>query len=84
MTPAIQWWGTNLNFSGVWKANLERSKPLGPTPKAVLARINHSDPELVVEMPITDGTEDRLRFRCLTTGEEVFLVGFFVLRSFLV
>jgi len=63
----------NLNFSGVWQANLEKSKLLGPTPKTVLARINHSDPELVVEMLITktDDTEDRLLFRGLTTGEEV-------------
>lgn len=63
----------NLDFSGVWKGNLEKSKLLGPAPKAVLVKINHSDPELVVEMVIakTDGSEDRLHFRGLTTGEEV-------------
>jgi hypothetical protein len=61
------------NFSGVWKANLEKSKLLGPKPKTVLVRINHSGPELVVEMLITktDDTKDRLLFRGLTTGEEV-------------
>jgi len=46
---------------------------LGPAPKAVLVRINHADPELIVEMVITkmDDTEDRLLFRGITTGEEV-------------
>jgi hypothetical protein len=63
----------NLNFSGVWIGNLEKSKLLGPAPKAVLVSINHVDPELIVEMVITkmDDTEDRLLFRGLTTGEEV-------------
>src|SRR5438046_3242297 len=63
----------NLNFSGVWKGNLEKSKLLGPTPKVILVKINHADPELVVEMVITkmDDTEDRVLFRGLTNGEEV-------------
>ena len=63
----------NLNFSGVWKGNLEKSKLLGPAPKAVLVKINHADPELIVEMVITkmDDTEDRVLFRGLTNGEEV-------------
>jgi|SRR5215831_3589812 len=61
------------NLSGVWRGNLEKSKILGPAPKAVLARINHKDVELIVEMIITkmDGTEDRQLFRGPTTGEEV-------------
>ena len=63
----------NLNFSGVWKGNLEKSKLLGPAPKVILVKINHADPELVVEMVITkmDDTEDRVLFRGLTNGEEV-------------
>jgi hypothetical protein len=63
----------DINFSGVWKGNLEKSRMLGPAPKAVLVRINHAEPELVVEMVITkiDDTEDRLLFKGLTTGEEV-------------
>jgi len=63
----------NLNFSGVWKGNLEKSKLLGAAPKAVLAKINHADPELVVETVITkmDDSEDRVLFRGLTNGEEV-------------
>src|SRR6266480_2513718 len=63
----------NLNFSGVWKGNLEKSKLLGPAPKAVLVKVNHADPELIVEMVITkmDDTEDSVLFRGLTNGEEV-------------
>ncbi|PYU56535.1 MAG: hypothetical protein DMG56_23640 [Acidobacteria bacterium] len=55
----------NLNISGVWKGNLEKSKLLGPAPKAVLVKINHADPELIVEMVIIkmDDTEDRVLFR---------------------
>lgn len=61
------------NFSGTWKADLQRSKLLGPMPKALVAKINHSEPELIVEMFIAkpDGTEDSLLFRGLTSGEEV-------------
>jgi hypothetical protein len=61
------------NFTGTWKANLERSKLLGPIPRALLVKINHAELELNVEMLITkpDGSEDRLLFKGLTTGEEV-------------
>lgn len=73
MAQDFQSWSMSLNFSGVWKGNLRKSKVLGPAPKAVLVRINHIDPELIVEMVITkrDDTENRLLFRGLTTGEEV-------------
>jgi hypothetical protein len=61
------------NFSGTWKANLEKSKLLGSAPRETVAKIEHADPELVEEIVTTkaDGTEDRVFFRCLTTGEEV-------------
>lgn len=61
------------NFSGTWKADLQRSKLSGPTPKALLVKINHPEPELIVEMLFTkpDDTEDRLLFRCVTSGEDV-------------
>ncbi|SRR6266571_9966 len=63
----------NLDFSSVWKASLEKSNLLGARPKAMLVKIDHSDPELLVEMVITkmDETEDRLIFRGLTSGDEV-------------
>lgn len=62
----------NPDFSGIWKANLGRSKLLGPVPTAVLVKIAHSEAELQAEMLIAkrDGSEERLLFRCLTTGEE--------------
>jgi hypothetical protein len=50
----------NVNFSGVWRGNLGKSKLLGSAPKAVLVRINQMD-----------DTEDKVLFRGLTTGEEV-------------
>src|SRR5258708_39150367 len=74
----------NLDFSGVWKANLEKSNILGARPKAMMVKIDHSDPELLVEMLITQMNEidDRLVFRGLTSGEEVTnLVGSLQLRS---
>jgi hypothetical protein len=63
----------SLDFSGVWKANLEKSKLLGPAPKAMLVKIKHSDPELVEQILISkmDGSEDRVVFRCRTTGDEI-------------
>jgi hypothetical protein len=62
-----------INLSGVWQANLEKSKLLGPAPKALVVTINHIDPVLDVEMVFTklDDTEDHLLFHGLTTGEEV-------------
>jgi hypothetical protein len=63
----------NINFSGVWRGNLKKSKLLGALPKALLVKIDHTDPVLIVDMVFTksDDVEDRLLFRGLTTGEEV-------------
>ena len=43
----------NLDFSGVWKANLEKSNILSARPKAMMVKIAYSDPALLVEMVIT-------------------------------
>lgn len=61
----------SVDFSGTWKANLPRSRFLGPPPKAVIVEIEHSDPELKEEVLLTriDGTEDRVVFKCWTAGE---------------
>jgi len=50
-----------LDFSGVWKADLEKCNVLGAEPKAMLVKIDHSDPELPVETVTykMDKTEDR-------------------------
>jgi hypothetical protein len=63
----------NIDFSGVWRGNLKQSKLLGVPPKALLVRIAHTDPVLIVEMVFTksDDMEDRLLFKSRTTGEEV-------------
>lgn len=62
------------NLTGLWKANLEKSKLLGPTPKAIAAKIRHDDPDLLVAMLITlaDGAEHRIEFKGPTNGAEVF------------
>jgi hypothetical protein len=61
------------NLSGFWRANLEKSKLLGPAPKSITAKIEHSEPDLSVAMMITmpDGAEHRLLFKGPTTGAQV-------------
>jgi len=63
----------NPNFNGVWKADLQKSKLLGPMPEALVAEIKEAGEELPTEMLITkgDGREDRLLFKGRTSGEEV-------------
>lgn len=61
------------NLSGLWKANLEKTKLLGPAPKSISAKIDYSDPDLSVEMTITmpDGAEHNLVFKGPATGAQV-------------
>jgi len=61
----------NVNFTGAWKADLSRSRFLGPAPTALRATIEHSDPELRMEMLVkkADGGEDQVVFECSTDGE---------------
>lgn len=63
----------NPDFSGVWKADLQKSKLLGAQPKAVLAKIKHCGEKRAAAMLITkaDGGEDQLLFRGRTSGGEV-------------
>ena len=60
------------DFSGVWKADLQKSKLLVPAPRAIVIRIDHSESQLVEEMTVTelDGTEDRLVFQCLINTQK--------------
>jgi hypothetical protein len=62
----------SANFSGAWKADLARSRFLGPPPTALTAQIEHSDPGLQMEMLVAkaDGSEDRVAFQCWTNGEQ--------------
>jgi hypothetical protein len=61
-----------INFAGSWKADLSRSKFLAAPPTALTAQIEHSDPELQLDMLVTkaDGSEDRVVLECRTDGEE--------------
>jgi hypothetical protein len=61
-----------VNFAGVWNANLGKSRFLGPSPKAILMKIEQSEAELEQEIVVTkvDGSEDRVIFRCCIAGEQ--------------
>jgi len=61
-----------VNFYGTWNANLSKSKFLGPQPRTVSVKIEHSDPELREEIVVTkiDGSEERVVFKCWTHGEQ--------------
>lgn len=60
-----------VNFSGAWKANLAKSRFLGPTPRALAVKIVQLDPQLKAQMIVTrpDGNEDRVVFYCQLNGE---------------
>ena len=60
------------NLSGIWKADLKRSKLLGPLPNEMVVQITHSEPALSVEMTIVamDGREHKIKFQGSTSGEE--------------
>jgi hypothetical protein len=60
-----------VNFSGVWNANLQKSRFLGPSPRAVSVKIVQSDPELKARVTVTrdDGSEDHVVVYCRVNGE---------------
>ncbi|MGA2376163.1 MAG: hypothetical protein ABSF72_11630 [Candidatus Sulfotelmatobacter sp.] len=62
----------SVNFTGVWNANLGKSRFLGPSPRTISLRIEQSDPELRQEIVVTklDGSENRAVFSCWINGEE--------------
>jgi len=59
-------------LTGTWKANLQKSKMIGPGPKEMRMKVVHAEPKLDVEMFITtqDGEQHRVQFRASTSGEE--------------
>jgi hypothetical protein len=61
-----------VNFSGIWNAGLSKSRFLGPPPKAISIKIEHSNAELREEILVTkvDGTEERVVFQCSTNNEQ--------------
>lgn len=62
-----------FDLSGMWTADLQKSRLLAPAPKALTVKITHTEFGLVAEMVITspDGSERELTFRGPTTGEEM-------------
>ncbi len=62
----------SVNFTGIWHANLSKSRFLGPPPIAIAVKIEHSDPELQEKILVTkvDGSEERVVFECWTNGKE--------------
>jgi len=62
----------SADLTGTWKANLQKSKVIGPGPKEMRMKVIHAEPNLDVEMFITtqDGEQHRVPFRAPTSGEE--------------
>jgi hypothetical protein len=62
----------SANLTGTWKANLQKSKVIGPGPKEMRMKIVHAEPKLDVQMFITtqDGAQHRVPFRASIGGEE--------------
>jgi len=62
----------HIDFTGVWEANLLKSRFLGPPPKALSVTIEQSDPELQEELVVTkhNGSKDRVVFKCWINAEQ--------------
>jgi hypothetical protein len=63
---------TQPNFSGLWQLNLEKSTFRGQSPKELLVKIDHRDPNLTQTMLIVaaDGSEQQQTFTYETDGRE--------------
>jgi hypothetical protein len=61
-----------VNFTGTWKADLSTSRFLVAPPAALTATIEHSDPEVRLDMLVSnaDGSKDRIVFQCWVNGEQ--------------
>jgi len=62
----------NVDFSGSWRADVEKSRFRGPSPRAVAMEITHRDADLRQEMVVTraSGAQDRIVFQCRTDGQQ--------------
>jgi RimJ/RimL family protein N-acetyltransferase len=60
------------DFTGIWRANLEKSILRGPVPREILHRIEHREPHLDQEILFAQagGNEQHLIFSYNTTGDE--------------
>ena len=61
-----------INFSGVWEADVTKSKFVGPAPARLHVTLDHQDPELQEHLVTmrTDGSVSRAVFVCRITGKE--------------
>lgn len=61
----------SVNFTGDWTAELDESRILGATPKAIAVKIEQSGDELRQELIVTrpDRSEERVVFTCRINGE---------------
>jgi hypothetical protein len=62
----------SVNFTGIWNANLLKSRFAGPPPKAISIKIEQSDCELEEEVVVTklDGSTERVVFQCWINGQQ--------------
>lgn len=62
-----------LDFTGTWKADLAKTKLIGGHPKEIVAKIDHAEPMISVDMLFTpaDGAPHRIEFKGRTNGEQV-------------
>ena len=62
----------SVNFTGVWNANLDKSRLSGPLPKAISVKIEQSEAELEEEVTVTrlDGSEERVVFKCWISEQD--------------
>jgi hypothetical protein len=62
-----------LDFTGMWKADLTKTKLIGGHPKEIVAKIDHAEPMISVDMLFTpsDGAPHRIEFKGRTNGEQV-------------
>jgi hypothetical protein len=60
------------DFTGIWRANLEKSVLRGPSATQIVCRIEHREPHLQQEILFTpaNGSEQRALFNYTTAGEE--------------
>lgn len=59
------------DFTGTWRADLERSRLIGPKPQALTVTIEHRDPELTQTVETTTPTaSERVVFLFRTDGAD--------------
>jgi hypothetical protein len=68
---------SRTDFTGVWKANLEKSLLRGPARKEILVKIEHQGPLLIQQILLVeaDGTERRQTFTIEIGGQTINSIG---------